>query len=223
MNNSLTTIELFELTCDYFRGQGFGSVCYVAPEGAAGPYTLMERGMPAEWIARYRALELHRHDPIPGVAFRLGHPERFDEILRSLPSLNPDEQAYMEAFKTSGMTNGLLVPTYGPFGRPALIGLTDIAHPNLLDEIDIPLAGAVAQQIHTRMELLQIKEPVAGLSPKEREILGWLAKGKSAADIATITGSKPPTVATHIKRIYAKLQVHDRVNCVAKAMARHYL
>ena len=36
--------ELFDLACDYFRGQGFGAVIYVAPQAAAGPYTLMADG-----------------------------------------------------------------------------------------------------------------------------------------------------------------------------------
>ena len=223
INQCASADELFDLTSEYFMGQGFGGVCYVAPTGAEGPYCLMHRGMPAAWMAHYTAQDLARFDPLPGVAFRLGHPARLNEMVAQVPSLNPDEQAYMEAFKTSGLTDGLLIPTYGPFGRPALIGLTQIADPNLLDQLNTPLAAAVAQQVHTRMELMQIDEPVPGLSPKEREILGWLVKGKSASDIAAIVGAAVPTVNTHIQRLYAKMQVSDRVNCVAKAMALHYI
>ena len=215
--------KLFDLMSDYYRGQGFGGVCYVAPSGAAGPYTLMHRGMPEAWMARYQERQLHLHDPIPGMAFRLGHPERLDELIAALPSLTADEQAFMDAFKTSGLTNGLAIPTYGPFGRPGFVGLTQIAHPNLLDELNIPLASAVAQQVHNQMELLQVTEPPPGLSPREREILKWLGQGKSNTDIAAILGLAVPTVVTHVQRIYAKLRVNDRVSCVAKAMAHHYL
>lgn len=224
INQAQSQKALFELACEYFQGQGFQAVIYAAPEIAAGPYTLFECGMSPHWMERYHAREFHLHDPIPGVAFRLGHPERLKTVLEKLPALNHDEAAFMDAFHAnSGLTNGLLVPTYGPFGRPGLIGIVNAAHPALLDEMDQSLAAAVAQQIHVRMELLQIKEPIPGLSPKEREILRWLVKGKSVADIAVITGSKAPTVATHVQRIYTKLQVHDRVNCVAKALSRHYL
>ena len=179
--------------------------------------------MPAEWMARYRDLALHRFDPIPGMAFRLGHAERLDDLIKNLFNLNADEQAFIEAYKASGLTNGLAIPAFGPYGRPGFIGLAQIAHPRLLEQIDIPLAAAVAQQFHTRMELLQIEEPVPGLSPREREILSWLVKGKSNPDIATIVGIAGPTVATHIQRIYGKLSVNDRVNCTAKALARHYI
>lgn len=215
--------ELFDFSCDYFQGQGFGSVCYVAPQAATGPFTLLERAMPAEWIGRYRTEEFHRHDPIPTYAFKRAGAVSLDDAVANLPPLNADEQAFMEAFRTSGISNGLLVPTYGPYGRPGLIGLTEVAHPSLLKEVDVSLVSAVAQQIHIRMEVLQNSKPGPGLSPKEREVLKWLVKGKSVADVATITGTKPPTIATHIQRIYAKMGVHDRINCVAKALALHYI
>lgn len=223
INNCQSRPELFDLTSEYFCGQGFKGLCYVAPAAAAGPYTLMDRGMPAEWMRRYREDELHRFDPIPGAAFRLGHPERVDELLRQLPSLNADERSYIEAFKSSGLGKGLLIPTYGPLGRPGLIGLSGAAHPDLLEEMNVSLAAAVAQQVHTRMELLRIDRPPPGLSPREREIIGWLCQGKSGSDIATILGVASPTVTTHIQRIYAKLEVHDRVTACAKAMAHHYV
>lgn len=214
---------LFDLAADYFQGQGFGGLCYVAPSAAAGPYTLMHRGMPEHWMQRYQDQELHRFDPIPGMAFRLAHPERVDALIGQLTGLSADEQRFLEAFKTSGLSKGLVIPTYGPFGRPGLIGLSGAAHPDLLEQMNIPLAAAVAQQVHIRMELMQIIEPPPGLSPREREILGWLCKGKSGADIATILGLAAPTVATHTQRIYAKLQVHDRIAACAKALALHYV
>ena len=195
----------------------------MAPESAAGPYSLMQCGMPEDWLERYRREELHKADPIPGMAFRLGHPERVEELLKSAPSFNADESAFIEAFQSSGLTDALVVPTYGPYGRPGLIAVAQMSRPDLIETIDIPLLSAVAQAVHTRMELLRLEEQLPPLSPREREILGWLAKGKSAADIASILGLKTPTVITHTQRIYAKLRVHDRVNCVMKAMSRHYI
>ena len=162
-------------------------------------------------------------DPLPGVAFRLGHPERLAELVKQVPSLNADEECFMEVLKNSGLTDALVIPTYGPYGRPGLLALANPAHPDLLAEMNRPLASAVAQQVHMRMEFLQITEPPPGLSPREREIVKWLGKGKSTTDIATILGLAVPTVTTHVQRIYAKLRVHDRVSCIARAMTLHYL
>ncbi len=215
--------QLFDLMSEFFCGQGFGGICYTAPATADAPYILLERGMPAAWMATYREQELHRFDPLPGAAFRLGRPARLEELLANLPNLNRDEQAFVEALKTSGIDSGLAIPTYGAFGRPGFVGLTQVAHPDLLDQMNIPLAWAVAQQVHHRMEQLQIRHPAPALSPREREILGWVAKGKSNVDIAAILSLAVPTVVTHIQRIYAKLQVHDRINCVKKAFALHFV
>jgi DNA-binding CsgD family transcriptional regulator len=223
INRCSSPEELFDLVADYFQGQGFGGVCYLAPAGPGGPFTMMDRGMPEAFMARYREQRLDRFDPLPGIAFRLGHPASVHEIIEQTPSLNPDEQCYIEAVKNAGLSDTLVIPTYGPFARPGLIALAAPAHPELVAQMDKPLAAAVAQQVHTRMELLQIHDPPPGLSPREREILKWLGRGKSNADIATILSLAVPTVVTHVQRIYAKLRVHDRVSAVAKAMTLHYL
>jgi LuxR family transcriptional regulator/LuxR family quorum-sensing system transcriptional regulator CciR len=215
---------LFGIFADFFNEQGAGGVVYVAQHGPASPYVLMERGFPQEWLRHYEEQRFADVDPIPGILFRLGHPKRLDDLLADLPSLSHDERRFIEAFETqSGISNGMLIPTFGPLGRPGFIGLTDFDPVGCLDRLDLPLANAVAQAFHIRMELLQVEEPPPNLSPREREILSWLIKGKSTGEIATIVGSAEPTVATHVKRIYGKLRVNDRATCIAKALAYRYV
>lgn len=50
-----------------------------------------------------------------------------------------------------------------------------------------------------------------GLTPRETEVLEYLVRGKSAADIADELTISKSTVLTHTKRIYAKFDVHSRV------------
>ncbi len=49
-----------------------------------------------------------------------------------------------------------------------------------------------------------------GLTPREVEVLDWVAQGKTNCDIATILGNQPRTVAKHLERIYQKLGVETR-------------
>lgn len=49
------------------------------------------------------------------------------------------------------------------------------------------------------------------LSAREREILEWLAKGKSNADIGAILGISARTVQKHLEHVYAKLGVESRL------------
>ena len=56
------------------------------------------------------------------------------------------------------------------------------------------------------------------LSDREREILGWLVKGKSYKTIAGECFISIDTVSTHVRHIYEKLHVHSKSEAVAKAI-----
>lgn len=49
-----------------------------------------------------------------------------------------------------------------------------------------------------------------GLTPREAEVLIWVAQGKTNPDVAVILGIRPYTVRTHLERIFAKLGVETR-------------
>lgn len=55
------------------------------------------------------------------------------------------------------------------------------------------------------------------LSRRERHVLRLIAAGCSNQEIAGALLVSLNTVKTHIKRIYAKLQVHNRVSAVERA------
>ncbi|MBI1840059.1 MAG: response regulator transcription factor [Verrucomicrobia bacterium] len=49
-----------------------------------------------------------------------------------------------------------------------------------------------------------------GLTPRESEVLLWLAQGKSNPDIAIILGAAEGTVKKHLEHIFQKLSVESR-------------
>lgn len=57
------------------------------------------------------------------------------------------------------------------------------------------------------------------LTAREREVLRWLAGGKTDRDIAAILGISPRTVHKHLQRIYEKLGVETRTAAVVRALA----
>jgi two-component system nitrate/nitrite response regulator NarL len=62
--------------------------------------------------------------------------------------------------------------------------------------------------------------PGVQLTPRERDVLGGLAEGKSAPQIALELHVSPATVKTHLKTLYEKLGVSDRAAAVAESMRR---
>jgi len=58
-----------------------------------------------------------------------------------------------------------------------------------------------------------------GLTNREAEVLGWIAKGKSNDEAAAILGIGPQTVKKHLERIYSVLGVANRTEAALKANA----
>jgi DNA-binding NarL/FixJ family response regulator len=63
-------------------------------------------------------------------------------------------------------------------------------------------------------------ERIGVLSPREREVLDYLAQGLTGEDVATRLGLSPETVRTHVRNAMDKLEAHTRVHAVAIAL-RH--
>ncbi len=87
-----------------------------------------------------------------------------------------------------------------------------------------------------RMLLDLVREPLAALyrhalarargfaalpvTLREREVLDWLAAGKTDREIAEILGMSPRTVQKHLQHIYEKLGVETRTAAVLRALGK---
>lgn len=60
----------------------------------------------------------------------------------------------------------------------------------------------------------------AALTPRETEVLSWLAKGKTNRDIGEILSMRPRTVSKHLEHIFEKLGVETRSAAAAMASAQ---
>jgi len=86
------------------------------------------------------------------------------------------------------------------------------------DVLPPSLAAGLAGEIRRR------GEPSApALSPRERQVLDLIARGRSIPAIAQELYLAPSTVKTHVQRLYEKLGVSDRAAAVAEAMRRKLL
>lgn len=79
-----------------------------------------------------------------------------------------------------------------------------------------PMSSQIARKVVQSFRAAVPAGATASLSPREQEILGWLAQGFLIKEIADRLGISFDTVRTHIRRIYEKLQVHSRTQAVAK-------
>lgn len=69
----------------------------------------------------------------------------------------------------------------------------------------------------TDTELAKLEE--LSLTPREAEVLAWVAQGKSNNTIGMILGISPRTVQKHLERTFHKLGVESRTAAAAQALA----
>jgi DNA-binding NarL/FixJ family response regulator len=78
-----------------------------------------------------------------------------------------------------------------------------------------PMSSQIARKVVQSFQAVPPVGPGDTLSPREQEILDWLAQGFLIKEIAERLELRFDTVRTYIRRIYEKLQVHSRAQAVA--------
>jgi len=217
IDEASTNEELLDLLSTFFAAHGFEAICYVLPQkGDIDHYQLFERGLPRPWMDRYEALDFADIDPIPDFVMKHGEVMTLATVVAELEQ-HEEHAVFFAEFASSGIENALIIPTYGRKRAKGIFAISQSSEETLA-EIDRSLMHAVAQHAHWKFDQMSLDREVAAtqLSPRELEILTWLSAGKSNPDIATILGISMPTVATHLKRLFAKLEVNDRVSAAVK-------
>ncbi len=89
---------------------------------------------------------------------------------------------------------------------------------DLLDAVQARLQRHVQQQtFQPRFDDAAPLERL-GISPREAEVLLWMAQGKSNGDIATICGISLGTVKKHTNHIFEKIGVEGRTAATLRAL-----
>ncbi|MES2695938.1 MAG: response regulator transcription factor [Verrucomicrobiota bacterium] len=71
-----------------------------------------------------------------------------------------------------------------------------------------------------RTEATPAQLEALGLTPREAEVLFWVARGKTNDEIATVLGIGLTTVKKHLESTFAKLGVENRTSAAALALER---
>ncbi|MFN3970649.1 MAG: autoinducer binding domain-containing protein [Gemmobacter sp.] len=216
---ALTPAALWQALVAFAVARGIPRVSYhhYLPGEAAAPgagLDLRSEGFPRAWVCRYLEARLYEVDPIPAAALNLPAPFRWTEVQDLIP-VTPEGADYLRQMAEAGLGDGLAVAVFGPQGRNGYVGLGYAGPVPPLSAAALTELQAAAQLGHLAYCALVAADATRRrplLSPREREVLDWIARGKSNAVIAQILGVSPHTVGTLVRRIFAKLGVHDRVS-----------
>ena len=94
--------------------------------------------------------------------------------------------------------------------------LIDAVHTIAAEEL---LSPSVTRRVIERLARQPVPDlgangDLARLTPREREVLGLLARGLSNREIADTLVVEESTVRTHVKRVLFKLDLRDRIQAV---------
>jgi DNA-binding CsgD family transcriptional regulator len=126
---------------------------------------------------------------------------------------------YNDYYRRVGIDHAIAVPLYVDRGLLVSFVLNrngrDFSDREkaLLDLVREPLAALYRHALSRERSLHALP-----LTAREREVLEWLAAGKTDRQIAEILGMSPRTVQKHLQHIYEKLGVETRTAAVMRAL-----
>ncbi|WP_285712885.1 helix-turn-helix transcriptional regulator [Erythrobacter oryzae] len=174
-------------------------------------------GFSDEWRTYYIDQGARLIDPGPDITMRRGKPTTWHDALSSR-RLTRAELDYVAETVRMGITSGYGFPLWGPNGHNAYVAVGFPPGEPLPDLPTINTHHMLLTNGHQKICELTAANADPSLSLREREVLTWAGRGKSNTDIATILAISGDTVATYMRRIFAKLDCHDRIGAVIKAL-----
>ncbi|HET9069036.1 MAG TPA: LuxR C-terminal-related transcriptional regulator [Amaricoccus sp.] len=215
--------DLWKRLVAFARGCGVARIGYhhLPPPGApdAGQHRIENDGFPAPLLEQYLDA---RTSGVAVMAQALQNSVRpvYLEDIALLASAGTREREHLEAYRERGIVNGLGLQAFGPKGRNGIFALDLVPGlRRLAPEVMANLRGA-CQVMHLRYCELLLRElgEVPALSSRELEVLTWVAHGKTNALIAEILGISSHTVDAHLRRVYLKLGVADRISAAFRGL-----
>jgi LuxR family quorum sensing-dependent transcriptional regulator len=187
------------------------------------PFVLLS-GWSEAWYDRYTTRGYVHLDPVARHCFSTTLPFEWSEAQYDPESDLPAKRVMDEAVDF-GMSDGFCVPIHmegGMQGVVSLVGETS----GLTDQSRLEL-HMLSLYAHGRLRYLNTAQDQNGqqrraITSREAEVLKWAASGKTAGEIASITGLSERTVNAHCVNAQSKLGTKNRVHTVVEAI-RHKL
>ncbi len=178
---------------------------------------------PEDWQKHYAEAGYAGIDPVYRCAISTFHPFRW-KTLEKVLDLSAAQTRFLRLGEEAGLNNGIGIPFAGARNQIAGVALaTSNRRADHLSNLD--LLSAYSNQFYaTYKRLVRAQHPappcMVVLSPREQEVLKWIAAGKSDNDIAGILTVSSHTVAYHLRNVFLKLRVNNRVTAVVVAITQ---
>lgn len=185
------------------------------------PFVLLS-GWDDEWYDRYTGRGYVHVDPVALHCFATTLPFDWSDAPYDREA-DREARIVMEEARDFGMDQGLCVPIHLEGGMQGVVSL--VGDPTHLDEKSRLELHMLALYAHGRLRFLNAGDASKSrrvITAREAEVLKWAAIGKTAAEIADITGLTARTVNQHCENAQRRMGTSNRLHTVVEAL-RHKL
>lgn len=183
-------------------------------ESSGGPDILLN-GWPGGWSDRYAEAGHFRYDPLSRHCLATTEVFSWDEIPAPLFADPRADHVRREAGEFR-LVDGLCVPTRTSlgFGGLSLAGQKIDHAPQVRQAVRL-----LALQVWDCLEAVGAHSGRAvRLTQREKDVLRWIAQGKTVQDVGSILGISDHTVGEHLKKVRAKLDTTNSAHSVVRAL-----
>jgi LuxR family quorum sensing-dependent transcriptional regulator len=215
--NAPGVVELFESEIKACGFHAYIMAGLPAP-GTALPELTVANGWPAEWFELYTRENFSALDPVPRYGASTVQPFGWSEA-RYDKDEDPAAHLVMTRATEFRLRDGYCIPLHYDEGGAVISLATEHLHLDPVAKSALQLIGVYA---HNRIRSLARAQPEKRdlLTIREREVLRWVAGGKTSWEISIILKISERTVKFHLVEASRKLNAVNRTSAVAKALAR---
>jgi len=215
----VTSVErLYEMMLEAMQAFGYDQLNFSVQRDPELPDAFKGFGIistyPEAWRAYYQERQLVRIDPVARWASSAYKPFRWRDIERTTP-LTRQQSAFLKKADAAGLHHGIGIPFAGPRLQIAGIAMAS-SERKRTKPVNLDLLAAYCNHFYTCYKRIKGRAfpslaPLATLSIREQEIMVRVAHGRTNDQIALSLGVGPDTVDYHIRTVFRKLGVHNRV------------
>jgi DNA-binding CsgD family transcriptional regulator len=228
-NQTLSTEHLSRLFLDAIGDLGFDRFCYSLftdhPSLGVNAGHALAGNYPEGWMAHYLANRYDQKDPVLCHGGAMSGPFTWDWLCRTR-ELTAEQKKVMGEAEDAGLRGGAAVPIFGHGGELAGLGVASSLGGVKIDRVVLSKLRVLAIEFHHVYAELEGEGGAAldataaqiHLTGREKEILLWVAAGKSDFVIADILGVSHSAVRFHMGNIFRKLNANERTLAAVKAI-----
>lgn len=206
---------LQDLGFDYFK---FTDISFF-PAVEKDETTVLMTNYPQIWLKKYRAGKYFLYDPVYHEAYKTDFPFIWRQMIEHTKNVKAKE--IMIEAGTYSLVDGITVPLHCLSGYVYIVNFVSSHRMDTPDKNVKSICNAAARQlffVYTMICKNITYEKQLYLTPKEKEVLFYIAAGKTKNQTADILSVSRSCIKRHCENIFVKLEVKNLPAAVAKAV-----